>query len=67
MPTPPQDEEMEFGQFLHQGNVTDVTSERSALKHVAADRTTTMLMHGENDNDVPIAEAEQFFICLEGR
>jgi len=23
-----------------------------------------MLMHGENDNDVPIAEAEQFFIAL---
>lgn len=45
----------------------NVTAERSALKHVAADRTTTMLMHGENNNDVPIAEAEQFFICLEGR
>jgi dipeptidyl aminopeptidase/acylaminoacyl peptidase len=24
----------------------------------------TMLMHGENDNDVPIAEAEQFYIGL---
>ena len=23
-----------------------------------------MLMHGENDNDVPIAEAEQFYIGL---
>ena len=23
-----------------------------------------MLIHGENDNDVPIAEAEQFYIAL---
>jgi len=42
----------------------DVAWERSALKHVAAAHTPTMLMHGENDNDVPIAEAEQFFIAL---
>jgi len=57
-------EEMEFGQFLHQSNLMDVAWERSALKHVAAAHTPTMLMHGENDNDVPIAEAEQFFIAL---
>ena len=57
-------EEMEFGQFLHQGNLMDVAWERSALKHVAAAHTPTMLMHGENDNDVPIAEAEQFFVAL---
>src|SRR5215471_15229825 len=57
-------EEMEFGQFFHQGNLMDVAWERSALKHVAAAHTPTMLMHGENDNDVPIAEAEQFFIAL---
>jgi len=57
-------EEMEFGQFLHQGNLMDIAWERSALKHVAAAHTPTMLMHGENDNDVPIAEAEQFFIAL---
>jgi dipeptidyl aminopeptidase/acylaminoacyl peptidase len=57
-------EEMEFGQFLHQGNLMEMAWERSALKHVAAAHTPTMLMHGENDNDVPIAEAEQFFIAL---
>src|SRR6266404_4121956 len=57
-------EEMEFGQFLHQGNLMDVAWERSALKHVAAAHTPTMLMHGENDNDVPIAEAEQYYIAL---
>jgi dipeptidyl aminopeptidase/acylaminoacyl peptidase len=57
-------EEMEFGQFLHQGNLMDVAWERSALKHVAAAHTPTLIVHGENDNDVPIAEAEQFFIAL---
>ncbi|HXY08330.1 MAG TPA: S9 family peptidase [Terriglobales bacterium] len=57
-------EEMEFGQFLHQANLMDVAWERSALKHVAAAHTPTLIIHGENDNDVPIAEAEQFFIAL---
>ena len=57
-------EEMEFGQFLHQGNLMDVAWERSALKHIAAAHTPTLIIHGENDNDVPIAEAEQFFVAL---
>jgi dipeptidyl aminopeptidase/acylaminoacyl peptidase len=57
-------EEMEFGQFLHQGNLMDVAWERSALKHVAAAHTPTLIIHGENDNDVPIAEAEQLFVAL---
>lgn len=57
-------EEMEFGQFLHQGNLMDVAWERSALKHVAAAHTPTLILHGENDSDVPIAEAEQFFVAL---
>lgn len=57
-------EQMEFGIFPHQRNMMDVLWERSALKHVAKARTPTMLMHGENDNDVPIAEAEQYYIGL---
>src|ERR1039457_2160344 len=57
-------EEMEFGQFLHQGKFMDFAWERSALKHAANVRTPTLLMHGENDPDVPIAEAEQYFIAL---
>jgi dipeptidyl aminopeptidase/acylaminoacyl peptidase len=57
-------EEMEFGQFLHQGDLMDVAWERSALKHVANVHTPTLLMHGENDPDVPIAEAEQYYIAL---
>jgi dipeptidyl aminopeptidase/acylaminoacyl peptidase len=57
-------EEMEFGEFLHQGNLMDLAWERSALKHIAAAHTPTLIIHGENDNDVPIAEAEQLFIAL---
>jgi dipeptidyl aminopeptidase/acylaminoacyl peptidase len=57
-------EEMEFGQFLHQGTLMDEAWERSALRHVANVHTPTMLMHGENDPDVPIAEAEQYYIAL---
>ena len=57
-------EEMEFGQFLHQGNLMDLAWERSALKHIAAAHTPTLIIHGENDNDVPIAEAEQLFVAL---
>jgi dipeptidyl aminopeptidase/acylaminoacyl peptidase len=57
-------EEMEFGQFLHQGTLMDAAWQRSALKYVAAAHTPTLILHGENDNDVPIAEAEQFFIGL---
>ena len=57
-------EQMEFGIFPHQGNLMDILWERSALKHVANVATPTLLIHGENDNDVPIAEAEQFYIAL---
>jgi dipeptidyl aminopeptidase/acylaminoacyl peptidase len=57
-------EEMEFGQFLHQGTLMDEAWKRSALRFVAQAHTPTLIIHGENDNDVPIAEAEQFFIAL---
>ena len=42
----------------------DLLWERSPIRYVANVQTPTMLVHGENDNDVPIAEAEQFFIAL---
>jgi dipeptidyl aminopeptidase/acylaminoacyl peptidase len=57
-------EQMEWGVFPHQGNVMDTLLQRSAIRHVANAHTPTMLMHGENDNDVPIAEAEQYYIAL---
>jgi len=43
----------------------DLLWERSALKHVAQVTTPTMLVHGNNDHNVPTAEAEQFFIALQ--
>jgi dipeptidyl aminopeptidase/acylaminoacyl peptidase len=55
---------VEFGGFPHEGDLMDVLWERSPLKHVAQVSTPVMLVHGENDNDVPIAEAEQFYIAL---
>lgn len=55
---------VEFGAYPHQEDLMDLLWERSPLKHVARVRTPTMLVHGENDNDVPIAEAEQFYIAL---
>jgi dipeptidyl aminopeptidase/acylaminoacyl peptidase len=57
-------EQMEWGVFPHQGNLMDTLLARSAIRHVANAHTPTLLMHGENDNDVPIAEAEQFYIGL---
>ncbi len=57
-------EAMEWGAYPHQGNLMDVLWERSPLKHVAKVSTPTLLMHGENDPDVPIAEAEQMYIAL---
>ncbi len=46
-------EQMEWGAFPHQGNLMDVLWERSALKHIANVHTPTMMVHGENDPDVP--------------
>ena len=60
-------EQMEWGVYPHQGNLMDTLWQRSSIRHVANAHTPTMLMHGENDNDVPIAEAEQFYIGLQGR
>jgi len=42
----------------------DFLWERSALRYVANVKTPTMFVHGENDNNVPIAEAEQYYIAL---
>ncbi|HTM33199.1 MAG TPA: S9 family peptidase [Vicinamibacterales bacterium] len=57
-------EEMEFGMRPHQADLMDELWRRSALRYVAQVKTPTLLIHGENDNDVPIAEAEQFYIAL---
>lgn len=36
----------------------------SPLAHVERARTPTLLLHGENDNDVPFSQAEEMFIAL---
>jgi dipeptidyl aminopeptidase/acylaminoacyl peptidase len=69
---------VEFGLFPHQEwpagkkpaaagdamHLMDFLWARSALRYAARVKTPTMFVHGENDNDVPIAEAEQFYIAL---
>ncbi len=55
---------VEFGTFPHQENLMDFLWERSPLRYVNRVTTPTMFIHGENDNNVPIAEAEQFYIAL---
>jgi dipeptidyl aminopeptidase/acylaminoacyl peptidase len=55
---------VEFGSFPEENDLIDTLWERSALRHVAKVKTPTLFIHGENDNDVPIAEAEQYFIAL---
>lgn len=41
--------------------------ERSPLKHIKNVKTPTLLMHGEQDNDVHITQAEEFFTALKVR
>ena len=55
---------VEFGAFPHQEGLMDLLWQRSPIRYVANVKTPVMLVHGENDNDVPIAEAEQFYIAL---
>ncbi len=55
---------VEFGAFPHQKGLMDTLWARSPLRYVDRVKTPTMLVHGENDNDVPIAEAEQFYVAL---
>jgi dipeptidyl aminopeptidase/acylaminoacyl peptidase len=55
---------VEFGAFPHEDAVLEALWDRSPIRHVAKVKTPTLFLHGENDNDVPIAEAEQFFIAL---
>ena len=55
---------VEFGAYPHVGALMDTLWKRSALRYVSRVKTPVMLVHGENDNDVPIAEAEQFYIAL---
>jgi dipeptidyl aminopeptidase/acylaminoacyl peptidase len=55
---------VEYGAYPHQKGLMDVLWQRSPLRQVAKVKTPTLILHGENDNDVPIAEAEQLYIAL---
>jgi len=52
------------GRHAWQDDVAKRMWERSALAYVTRVKTPTMFIHGELDQDVPIQEAEQFFIAL---
>lgn len=57
-------EQMEFGALPHQDDLMDIMWKRSALRYVAQVATPTLIMHGANDPDVPIPDAEQMYIAL---
>ena len=48
----------------HPATIVDVLWERSAIRYVNRVKTPALFLHGENDNDVPIGESEQFYIAL---
>ena len=55
---------VEFGSYPHEKGLMDRLWERSPIRLVHKVTTPTLITHGENDNDVPIAEAEQLYIAL---
>ena len=55
---------VEYGAFPHEQGVIDKLWDRSAIRYANKVSTPTLFLHGENDNDVPIEEAEQYFIAL---
>jgi dipeptidyl aminopeptidase/acylaminoacyl peptidase len=55
---------VEFGRYPHEKDLMDTLWARSALRYVNRVKTPVMFVHGENDNDVPIAEAEQYYVAL---
>ena len=57
-------EQMEFGELPHQDDLMDIMWKRSALRYVAQVATPTLIMHGANDPDVPIPDAEQMYVAL---
>src|SRR5260370_6924973 len=52
-------EEMEFGQFLHQGTLMDEAWKRSALKYLSAAHPPPLIIHAENHTALPIADPNQ--------
>ncbi|MGE0042866.1 MAG: prolyl oligopeptidase family serine peptidase, partial [Vicinamibacterales bacterium] len=55
---------VEYGGFPHEDGIVEMLWERSPIRLAKDVKTPTLFIHGENDNDVPIAEAEQFYVAL---
>jgi dipeptidyl aminopeptidase/acylaminoacyl peptidase len=63
---------VEYGGFPHERArrdaderlIIDMLWERSPIRYANKVKTPVLFVHGENDNDVPIEEAEQFYIAL---
>ena len=55
---------VEYGDFPHKNGIIDKLWDRSPIRYANRVKTPVMFIHGENDNDVPIVEAEQFYIAL---
>lgn len=55
---------VEYGRYPHQDGLMDLLWQRSPLRQIHKAKTPTLILHGENDNDVPIAEAEQLYVAL---
>lgn len=56
---------VEFGSFPHEKGLIETLWDRSPIRFAKNVKTPTLFIHGENDNDVPIAEAEQFYVALQ--
>ena len=55
---------VEFGRYPHENGLMETLWERSPIRLIHKVKTPTLITHGENDNDVPIAEAEQLYVAL---
>ena len=56
--------QVEFGGHPWQKDIARFMWERSPLAHVSEVRTPTMFIHGEEDQDVSVVEAEQMYMAL---
>ncbi|MGH9320775.1 MAG: S9 family peptidase [Vicinamibacteria bacterium] len=56
--------QVEFGGYPWQKDIARFMWERSPLAHLSKVQTPTMFIHGEEDQDVSVVEAEQMYMAL---